>query len=84
MSTEQSKKQVDDGEQQAVPLLLGLVHQLALELQTQRNRTTTVTLDSSLNRDLRFDSLSTVELVTWVRPCFQFSERVDNHSDRFL
>ena len=73
MSTEPSKKQVDEGEQQAVPLLLGLVHQLAVELQTQRNRATTVTLDSSLDRDLRFDSLSRVELVYRIERAFGVS-----------
>ena len=73
MSTQPSEKQADEGEQQTVAVLLGLVHQLAVELQTQRGRSVTVTLDSSLDRDLRFDSLSRAELVLRIERVFGVS-----------
>lgn len=43
--------------------LLQQVHQLALELHPQRGRSLRVTLDSALDRELGFDSLSRVELL---------------------
>ena len=73
MSLQPSKSQADEGEQQTVTVLLGLVRQLAVELQPQHNRSITVTLDSSLDRDLRFDSLSRVELVFRIEHAFGVS-----------
>jgi len=43
--------------------LLDVVRRLAVELHPQRKRTIQVTLDSALDRDLGFDSLSRVELL---------------------
>ena len=71
MSIRPGKKQADEGEQQTVTVLLGLVHQLAIELQSDRS--ITVTLDSSLDRDLRFDSLSRFELVVRIERAFGVS-----------
>jgi len=53
--------------------LLDLVRQLALELHPQRKRTIQVTLDSALDRDLGFDSLSRVELLQRIERAFGVS-----------
>lgn len=52
--------------------LLEIVRQLTAELRTGR-RTLSVTLDSALDRDLGFDSLSRVELVLRVERTFRVS-----------
>ncbi len=53
--------------------LLELVRQLALELHPQRKRTLRVMLDSTLDRDLGFDSLSRVELLRRIERAFAVS-----------
>ena len=66
--TEQAEQR--DGRDEA---LLGLVRQLALELHPQRKRTIRLTLDSALDRDLGFDSLSRVELLRRIERAFAVS-----------
>ncbi|MEN8108178.1 MAG: AMP-binding protein [Pseudomonadota bacterium] len=58
--------------------LLDVVRRLAEELHPQRKRTIQVTLDSALDRDLGFDSLSRVELLLRIERTFgiSFSEQV--------
>ncbi len=51
--------------------LLDLIKQLALELHPRRKHTIQVTLDSLLDRDLGFDSLSRVELLLRIRRTFE-------------
>ena len=53
--------------------LLDVVRRLALELHPQRKRTIRVTLDSALDRDLGFDSLSRVELLRRIERSFAVS-----------
>jgi acyl carrier protein len=53
--------------------LLDVVHRLALELHPQRKRSIRVTLDSTLDRDLGFDSLSRVELLLRIERTFGVS-----------
>ncbi|MEA2094711.1 MAG: AMP-binding protein, partial [Pseudomonadota bacterium] len=53
--------------------LLEQVHQLALELHPRRSRSLRVTLDSALDRELGFDSLSRVELLLRLERAFGVS-----------
>jgi acyl carrier protein len=53
--------------------LLDVVRRLAVELHPQRKRTIQVTLDSALDRDLGFDSLSRVELLLRLERTFGIS-----------
>jgi acyl carrier protein len=53
--------------------LLEQVRQLALELHPQRGRSLHVTLDSALDRELAFDSLSRVELLMRLERAFGVS-----------
>ncbi|MBW1790264.1 MAG: acyl carrier protein, partial [Deltaproteobacteria bacterium] len=53
--------------------LLQQVRQLALELHPQRGRSLHVTLDSALDRELGFDSLSRVELLVRLERTFGVS-----------
>ncbi len=53
--------------------LLDLVRQLAVELHPRRQRSLRVTLDSVLDRDLGFDSLSRVELLRRIEGAFAVS-----------
>ncbi len=50
--------------------LIAQIRELALELHPRRKRTLRVTLDSSLDRDLGFDSLSRVELLMRLERAF--------------
>ena len=51
--------------------LLSLIRQLVLELHPRRKHTIQVTLDSLLDKDLGFDSLSRVELLLRIRRTFE-------------
>lgn len=53
--------------------LLEQVRQLALELHPRRGRSLRVTLDSALDRELGFDSLSRVELLLRLERAFSVS-----------
>ena len=53
--------------------LLATIRQLAAELQRRPEETIPVTLDSSLERDLGFDSLGRVELLTRIEHIFAIS-----------
>ncbi len=57
----------------SVEALLELVHELVLELHPQRKRSLRVTLDSALDRELGFDSLSRVELLQRLERAFGVS-----------
>ncbi len=50
--------------------LLQLVRQLAQDLRPRQSQLVRVTLDSRLERDLGFDSLSRIELLTRIENCF--------------
>lgn len=68
--TEQCKERTAEVSAEAV---LELVHQLALELHPRRKRSLRVALDSDLDRDLGFDSLSRVELLLRLKRTFGIS-----------
>ena len=53
--------------------LLNLIRQLVLELHPRRKRITRVKLDSLLDKDLGFDSLSRVELLLRIRRTYDVS-----------
>ncbi len=55
------------------PVLLGTVRQLGIELHPDRKAGSTLTLDSSLDRDLGFDSLARVELLLRIEQAFGVS-----------
>ncbi len=57
----------------SVEALLEQVRQLALELHPRRGRSLRVTLDSTLDRELAFDSLSRVELLLRLERVFGVS-----------
>lgn len=57
----------------SVEAVLELVRQFALELHPRRKRSLRVTLDSNLDRDLGFDSLSRVELLLRLERSFKRS-----------
>jgi acyl carrier protein len=65
----QSGPAVDD----TVGRLLDIVQQLAVELHPGRTRAAQATLDSALDRDLGFDSLSRVELLLRIERAFGVS-----------
>ena len=69
--------EVDDHADQVTAVraedLLLQVHQLALELHPQRGRSLEVSLDSALDRELGFDSLSRVELLLRLERTFGVS-----------
>jgi 1-acyl-sn-glycerol-3-phosphate acyltransferase len=62
VSTDQPSKSLQGGVRTSPEILLEQVRTLAAELNPQRRTPPRVTLDSSLDRDLGFDSLSRVEL----------------------
>jgi len=74
MSDEQKKQSSEE----TTESLLEVVRQLAAELQPGRRQLLSVTLDSSLDRDLGFDSLARVELLIRIERTFEvmLSEQV--------
>jgi len=56
--------------QETSAALLEVVRRLAKELHAQRTHTAPATLDSALDRDLGFDSLSRVELMARIEHAF--------------
>ncbi len=71
--TEESEQRKDQATGVSAEALLEQVRQLALELHPQRGRSLRVTLDSALDRDLAFDSLSRVELLMRLERAFGVS-----------
>ena len=74
MSDEQKKQSPEE----TAESLLDVVRQLAAELQPGRKHLLSVTLDSSLDRDLGLDSLARVELLIRIERTFEvmLSEQV--------
>ncbi|MBW1965582.1 MAG: acyl carrier protein, partial [Deltaproteobacteria bacterium] len=74
MSDEQKKQSSEE----TTESLLEVVRQLAAELQPGRRQLLSVTLDSSLDRDLGLDSLARVELLIRIERTFEvmLSEQV--------
>ena len=70
-------RETERGEDQAAVVgaeaVLEQVRQLALELHPRRGRSLQVTLDSALDRELGFDSLSRVELLLRLERAFGIS-----------
>jgi 1-acyl-sn-glycerol-3-phosphate acyltransferase len=73
-----SDKQKKRSPEETAELLLGVVSQLAAELQPGRKQLLPVTLDSSLDRDLGLDSLARMELLIRIERTFEvmLSEQV--------
>ena len=73
-----SDKQKQRSPEETAESLLEVVRQLAVELQPGRKDLLTVTLDSSLDRDLGLDSLARVELLIRIERVFEamLSEQV--------
>ncbi len=72
MSAE-TARQASQANEQNTDALLDLVRQLVLELHPQRQHSLGVTLDSALDRELGFDSLSRVELLMRIERFFGVS-----------
>src|SRR5215467_2371700 len=77
--TVSSKPQAQQHTPEAItPMLLTIVRQLAIELHPHKHDAVTVTLDSTLERDLGFDSLGRMELLLRLERAFgvQLPEQV--------
>ena len=72
-----------EGKSASVETLLDLIVRFHAECHQQRHGTPTVTLDSTLDQDLGFDSLSRMELFSRAEQHFQvvFSERVFSETE---
>jgi len=71
--TGETEQREDQPGRVSAEALLEQVRQLALELHPQRGRSLRVTLDSALDRELAFDSLSRVELLLRLERAFGVS-----------
>jgi acyl carrier protein len=71
--TGESEQRADQATGVSAEALLEQVRQLALEMHPQRGRSLRVTLDSALDRELAFDSLSRVELLLRLERAFGVS-----------
>ena len=69
----EAEQREDQAARVSAEALLQQVRQLALELHPQRGRSLHVTLDSALDRELGFDSLSRVELLMRLERIFGVS-----------
>jgi 1-acyl-sn-glycerol-3-phosphate acyltransferase len=69
----EAEQRADHADRVSAEALLEQVHRLALELHPRRGRSLRVTLDSALDRELGFDSLSRVELLRRLERAFGVS-----------